>query len=237
MIKIFTLLVLSFFSFGYLNAQSEKAIEYVITLSSLEKFAGNYDYYKPLFKYGNVFHRTFPNGITKIYLQKLDKTNFASRSDAQIVLKPIKKIKNFKDAYTSEAESKSTFSAPNVQVKDKELVITVKLNSDESGDFTEKKVEAKPISYSTNKTKYWIQIGCFAESKTSQELTKNYGLNRKDEIRNYKSDGCTRYLIGVFDSHEQAEKRLQELRNCDDCQIVGEKWDDKRQKLVIVKNI
>jgi|GEM_PF-6025237 len=236
------LLILSLFAIHHnLLPQISPTEPFVIALATLEKFDGHYDKFKPLYKYGNVYHVNFANGITKVYLQKIDKSHFQSKEEAKKILKMIRNNRRFKDAYiTNFVFNHSTFVAPKVQVKEKELVITVRLNSNDEDNIREDESSqiTKPVSYST--TRYWIQIGCYQREKTNKELCQIHELNKSDidKIRPMISgEKCTRYLLGNYDSLQDAEKKLQKIKNCEECKIVGEKWDEERKKLVIVKNI
>ena len=222
-----------------LNAQNIGNKTFVITIATLEKFKGDYENFKTLNKYGNIFHKTYSNGITKVFLQKLDKSNFLNKEEVMKVLKVIKKDRKFRSAFIYELETANSFYSPNLQVKDQELVISVKLNPNMSDvELKSKAVEDKnPTPYVTTASKYWIQIGCFKETKTKKELITEYELTRKDEIRSQKSEDCNKYFLGVFNSLDDAMLRLKALTKCEGCSILAERWDSEMKKMVMVKNL
>ena len=220
---------------------------YVITLATLREKISNLETFSKLNKFGNIYQTSFPNGITKIYLQKLDKSNFINRDEASIILKAIKKIKKFRDAYISEVYYRSSFFSPNIQVKDQEVLISVKLNADK-GQYeniasdnvkSTSKSLVKPTSYSIeeNPQKFWIQLGSYKELKAQKILNEEFGLLPADKIRLQKSEGFIKYYLGIFSTKEEASLRLNSLQNNTGCQVLTERWDSEKKKIVMVKNL
>jgi hypothetical protein len=222
--KLFFTSLLPFFVFMLSGQTNTVQKTYAISIATLTEFKGDLSTYKSLYKYGNINYRQYDNGTTKIYLQKLNKKNFNTKNEAERVCKSIRKYKRFNKSFVFEMEENVFFNSPKLEMKEKELVITVKLNQEESSSDTQEKSN---IYNSIKNDRYWIQLGCFGESKKLDYFYKTFHLGKSDKIEERDGGNCRKYLLGKFENELDAKKKRDSLLKYGNCKLVTEIWNPK----------
>jgi hypothetical protein len=180
--------------------------------------------YEKLKHYGVVFKEKTISGINKIYLKRQDGLNFVTKQEANLTLKAIKNIRAFRKAFVVEKGSDmALFNQPSMQYKDRELVISLKLNE----PFTESKSvpinNPNKISNLPKEDFYAIKIASVTTSKTNLDIAGDFHLDASEmNTLISRAKGKFRvFYFGQFKNERESQIALKKLvtkSNCDQCQ-------------------
>jgi hypothetical protein len=188
------------------------------------------DQYNILKKYGEIKYLKYPNGVTKIFMRSLTGKNFKSRNEANNILKAVKKYSKFKKSYLEISEDNEIFNSPKMEIKEKELVISFKIN--DKGNS----IETKP-NINEDKIYYRIQLGCLSKDNDLDNIRDRFKIKKDEIVRRDEDNHCVKFLLGKYDSYKDALERLQKMRdyNFDEPFIVEELWDKKENKVKLTR--
>jgi cell division protein FtsN len=105
-----------------------------------------------------------------------------------------------------------------------------------AANTTASKGNAIPATYNIiHFDKYWIQIGCFSETKTKEDLQKMFHLKDSDKIEVRNGGNCRKYWVGFYNNKTEADKKLNEISEYGECKVVLEKWNASMGKYVLAE--
>ena len=202
--KINKILVFSLFIFMNFEALSQESTQYYIALKASSLNSVSINEFDDLKSFGLVKKHTYENGLTRVYLTKLNGLPFDEGVDLEDILKKVRK-KNAK-AYKLKANEISSFSQPHVELKEQEIIISLKINPNQA-------LAAKPKP----RPKFAIKLKCSKQDDFT--IKKLYGIEKKDDFQSIELDECRLYYLAGFNSKDEAASKLIMLNNCKECQI------------------
>lgn len=238
---IITTLLITIVSCVLTAQQAESPQLYVIQLAVYDNssdYKKNERKLKLLEKYGRVYPRNKSNGIVKAYLD--DYGQPFEEDKARSTLKAVKRNRFFRKAFlVDQSTIGGGFAAPDIDISDEEMIISIRLKGGGEVDLYEGPTAA-PTPAATTPTVsvaaepapapevYGIQLGCFSKERSLEDLINQYQFTAAEQrnlanlvysypiaLSNGKS--CTKYAFGRYSSQAEAATRLAQLS-----QIAGE---------------
>jgi hypothetical protein len=236
--------ILIFFVLSSLSLFAQGYNLWVLQLASLREF--NVDEvvkYNDLNTFGEVYHKTFANGTTRIYLRDLNGKGFISKEKANNVVKAIKKNKKIKKKYKNifieEIENNDIFIAPKVEVKERELVVSFKLN-EPNQQLPQPNPNPTPnvTNSSIIEPTYFVRLGFFKD-KYEYSIRRKFKLEQDIELKAQTSipQKGTSFICGNFKELEKAKGLLINAQKYskEKLYILAYQQDAKTKKMVYKK--
>ena len=238
-----------FFSIYSLIIVAQSKNLWVIQLASMRDFNINeVAKYNDLNTYGEVYHKTYSNGTTRIYLRDLNGKGFISKDKVSSILKAIKKSKfkkKYKKIFAEEIENNDTFISPKVEVKERELIVSFKLNEPNNPVIPQPVPDILPtppsdIRVEDKKTEatFWVRLGFFKEIYI-YSVQKKFKLEKSVEIKAQASvpKKGTSFICGNFKDVEKAKELLKEVQKYSKIElyILEYKQDENTKKMIYTR--
>lgn len=167
--------------------------------------------FEPINYFGIVFPEKEINGITRVFLKDF-KGYFTNLDNTKKVLKKVRK--EFRDAFIKQINGNNVFQQPNLQVTEKEILVSFKINDLKNSNSN---IVVTPKSYNnTTITEYRLYLGCWDKQKAWQVQNllpqKFKGVNYKlmTSTPDRKEIDCNKYYF-VYNDKQKALNDLQIL--------------------------